>query len=758
MRVNDSSQLITQLRCVLTEPQLYQQLVCFKGSDAQALLDTFQLLLDTPQLDTQLRRSLVAATQRLSRKSGRYPICYELKGVKQVETEPTAAGGFADIYKAVFEGQVVCLKVIRLYQDSQLEHLLKQFSKEVILWGQLSHPNVLPMYGLYRFKNKLCLVAPWMENGDIRAYLQHNPKADRPSLCVDVARGLRYLHKKDIVHGDLKGVRMTGRACLSDFGISGVSDPDIATWTSQSSVASKGGSVRWQAPELLDMENDEAVKNSTCSDIYALGCVFYEIQRGSRPSRPAESDSAWGKWGLTEGFWALFEDCWKSNPQDRPNVEEVLQRLPAIHLRPNEKLTLEHILSPVYFRGRMSELLDETSKLVTTKLLDNVIHSTRLALSSTCNVNNLTAQFHAQENLLPSQLHSSVELINIPMYKDPLAQNTNPVQQPKHWNLNHTSSNPRLLSRPLKALKERLAELDRLKFFLATAPSRWDLPNNGDQPNNATLNSHDQSLSDLYPSLSYTNSLLGMYQGGPNREDPSLFNRFLLPSGEYISCVLWKGIYYITGRDIVRALIFRFEASGRPVHNMKKFEDGVISDLHNLRPGIDACLEETEIPVHPDPGRAKGVLLVSVPHYRLFFDALERDLKCEKMGQEPTTIVLGEPATSLTYTYNAKESLYKQFCKAQGLREGEGELEITAHIIENSRMCSVGPGHDEQHNGNDNTADESNNDELMDDEEEGVLAAAVLQAVGLGSSNVHGLRVLKCDDEKRSNLGTVERS
>ncbi|KNZ79055.1 L-type lectin-domain containing receptor kinase I.3 [Termitomyces sp. J132] len=281
MQGNDSSQFIPQLRCILSEPRLYQRLVHFKDSNAQTLLDLLQLLLDVPELDTQLRRSLIAATQRLSRKSGRYPICYELKGVKQVETEPVTAGGFADIYRAEFKGKVVCLKVARLYQDSQLEYLLKQFSKEVILWGQLSHPNVLPMYGVYRFKNKLCLVAPWMENGDIGIYLKKNPKANRHSLCADIVQGLQYLHKESIVHGDLKGANIliheTGKACLSDFGISGVLDSNIVAWTSQSSVASKGGSVRWQAPELFDMEKDEEVKNSPYSDMYALGCVFYEV-------------------------------------------------------------------------------------------------------------------------------------------------------------------------------------------------------------------------------------------------------------------------------------------------------------------------------------------------------------------------------------------------------------------------------------------------------------------------------------------------
>lgn len=40
-----------------------------------------------------------------------------------------------------------------------------------------------------------------------------------------------------------------------------------------------------------------------------------------------------------------------------------------------------------------------------------------------------------------------------------------------------------------------------------------------------------------------------------------------------------------------------FSTSGRPVRNMKKFEEGVFSDLRNLKPGTDACLEEPKVRV-----------------------------------------------------------------------------------------------------------------------------------------------------------------
>ena len=70
----------------------------------------------------------------------------------------------------------------------------------------------------------------------------------------------------------------------------------------------------------------------------------------------------------------------------------------------------------------------------------------------------------------------------------------------------------------------------------------------------------------------------------------------------------------------------------------------------------------------------------SVPHNRLVLDALEHDLKREKMGMEPNTQIVGEPA--LSFTYDLKQSLYEQLSEAQGVREGEGELEVAVRRLD----------------------------------------------------------------------------
>lgn len=131
-----------------------------------------------------------------------------------------------------------------------------------------------------------------------------------------------------------------------------------------------------------------------------------------------------------------------------------------------------------------------------------------------------------------------------------------------------------------------------------------------------------------------------------------------------------NNLFHISGTDIVRCLAFRFQAFGRPVKNSKKFEEGIFSDLRNLKAGNDASLEEPKSPFLDflyknncirTQKKQKVFYWYSVPHDRLFLDALERDLKREKAGQEATTVATFEPA--LSFEFDQSQSLFEQLTK-----------------------------------------------------------------------------------------------
>ncbi|KAG6916004.1 hypothetical protein DXG01_008856 [Tephrocybe rancida] len=271
----------SSLGVILNNVEHYKHLLSCTKAQAQSAIDAFQTLLDTENF--MGRTHLIAAMRRLSERTELYPSRFALNGpVPAADEVPAASGSYADIYKVNYLGEETCFKVIRVSQRTLVEHMAKVYAREIILWGQLSHPNILPFYGLSRFRTQLSFVSRWATNGNIGEYLARNPDANRILLCSDTAAGVEYLHKNDIVHGDLKGLNVlidsSGHALLGDFGLASVTDPEILKWTAQATIASKGGTTRWQAPELHETEESVAgnIYNSKESDIFAWASLCYE--------------------------------------------------------------------------------------------------------------------------------------------------------------------------------------------------------------------------------------------------------------------------------------------------------------------------------------------------------------------------------------------------------------------------------------------------------------------------------------------------
>ncbi|KAJ7901599.1 hypothetical protein B0H13DRAFT_2663935 [Mycena leptocephala] len=322
----------------------YIRFLACRDASAQQLLDLLQDLLDyDSNLATINKRRLIKALIRLSGDSGLHPRCYTLTGLEL--GEHLAGGSFSDVYQGSLSGQHVGIKMMRVFGKRNIDQVLKEFGREALIWRQLSHPNLLPFFGLYQLQNRLCLVSPWMENGNLQAFLresQDSYSADRLiSWILDVALGLRYLHNEHVVHGDLKAenifVTPSLRACIADFGLSSI----ITTMSSlqfMSSSHAQGGTTRYQAPELL-----RGGQNGLHSDMYAFACVAYQLVAGKHPFwelrydsavikavvdglRPSQPTSCSGT-PLLDGLWILLQNCWEDLPEKRPTAVQTVDRL-----------------------------------------------------------------------------------------------------------------------------------------------------------------------------------------------------------------------------------------------------------------------------------------------------------------------------------------------------------------------------------------------------------------------------------------------
>ncbi|CCH58127.1 hypothetical protein TBLA_0A03270 [Henningerozyma blattae CBS 6284] len=177
-----------------------------------------------------------------------------------------------------------------------------------------------------------------------------------------------------------------------------------------------------------------------------------------------------------------------------------------------------------------------------------------------------------------------------------------------------------------KEIEESLRLIEDLKFFLATAPVNW--------------------------------------------QENQIIRRYYLNNDQgFVSCVFWNNLYYITGTDIVKCCMYRMQKFGRDIIYKKKFEEGIFSDLRNLKCGVDATLEQPKSEFLSflfknmclkTQKKQKVFFWFSVPHDKLFADALERDLKREGLNQQSTTKPVNEPSLSFTYDINSSKTLFDQ--------------------------------------------------------------------------------------------------
>ncbi|KAH8112908.1 kinase-like domain-containing protein [Phellopilus nigrolimitatus] len=239
---------------------------------------------------------------------------------------------------------------------SSLTRIAQRLVREVRAWSKLYHRNVLQLlgftYGFDTASSRLAsLVSPWMPNGTATRYLRNCSSSERIRVLTSVADGLCYLHRHDVVHGDLKGdnilIDERREPHLADFGLSKLLTEVNGDAFGVTQTASFLGSVRWMARELFDFAV-EPVPSSTCeSDVWAFGMtmielftgappyhhlrsdpqVIIQVHAGILPNRPAEHT------GFDDDLWDLCMDCWAANPKLRPSTQVIAKRLWSLELR-----------------------------------------------------------------------------------------------------------------------------------------------------------------------------------------------------------------------------------------------------------------------------------------------------------------------------------------------------------------------------------------------------------------------------------------
>jgi len=192
---------------------------------------------------------------------------------------PLGQGGMGRVYKAKDRvlDEHVALKVLRP-EFAREADMARRFLSEIKLARKVSHPNVCRIHEYGEDGGLRYISMEWIDGVSLKEHLRQQPLtvADAFELALGVARGLQAVHERGIIHRDFKTsnimVDQRGRVRLLDFGIARVAGSDTGTFTAAGHVIG--------TPEYMSPEQALGARLDFRSDIYALGCVVFEIFSG----------------------------------------------------------------------------------------------------------------------------------------------------------------------------------------------------------------------------------------------------------------------------------------------------------------------------------------------------------------------------------------------------------------------------------------------------------------------------------------------
>lgn len=246
-------------------------------------------------------------------------------------------GAFATVYLAndARHERQVALKVLNADSTSDTGEL--RFIREIRMLARLQHPNILPLHDSGHVETLLYYLMPYVSGETLRARISRERQLSVEAaiqICREAADALSYAHAQGIIHRDIKPENILlsgGHAVIADFGIARAID--LAGVQALTNTGMGGpGTPAYMSPEQL--LGDTPLDGR--SDIYSLGCVFFEMLTGKPPfvgkegfakrfteSAPAPSTL---RKGIPERVDALVARMLARDPEERYGRAEDLLR------------------------------------------------------------------------------------------------------------------------------------------------------------------------------------------------------------------------------------------------------------------------------------------------------------------------------------------------------------------------------------------------------------------------------------------------
>ena len=240
-------------------------------------------------------------------------------------------GGMATVFVAqdLAQGRAVALKVLSPEVASAVG--VDRFRREIAIAASLQHPHILPLFDSGEAAGLLYYTMPLVTGESLRARIDREvqlPVDDAVQIAREVADALTFANSRGVVHRDIKPENIlldAGHALLTDFGIAlaigALVEADAKRLTSTGIAV---GTPAYMSPEQAAADR----RLDGRSDVYALGCVLYEMLAGEPPFTGPTAQAIAAR-RLTESPRSLRVVREAVTPALEASVMKALARAPA---------------------------------------------------------------------------------------------------------------------------------------------------------------------------------------------------------------------------------------------------------------------------------------------------------------------------------------------------------------------------------------------------------------------------------------------
>ncbi|KAF8621334.1 hypothetical protein AX15_007869 [Amanita polypyramis BW_CC] len=259
-------------------------------------------------------------------------------------------GPLSNVTVGKFNGLKVAVKIPRI-EGEDVNTFKRRFLREVYAWTVLQknrHENILELLGILNLNvpgDRMAFVSRYQENETILRYIKNNPRADRTTLVLGIAKGLQHMHKLNIAHGDLKSsnvlISERGTPLVADFGQSRIIDHEAYF----SFTGHKHNAI-YLAPEIIEYLSETTIDdidslkaNTKEGDVYAFSITASEVIKGEGYKeltkyatygiykKVVEQNARPPRGGIPEGHYALLQKCWTTDVGKRLEIGSVVEEL-----------------------------------------------------------------------------------------------------------------------------------------------------------------------------------------------------------------------------------------------------------------------------------------------------------------------------------------------------------------------------------------------------------------------------------------------